>query len=51
LVVGSIPTRPTKIECAPFNTSGDGRERTQAMADKLNAPQLRIGWGLMPGSA
>jgi peroxiredoxin len=26
--------------------SGDGRERTQAMADKLNAPNLRMGYGL-----
>jgi peroxiredoxin len=26
--------------------SSDGRERAQAMADKLNAPALRIGFGL-----
>ena len=31
--------------------SGDGRERAQAFADKLNAPGLRVGYGLSLSSA
>ncbi len=31
--------------------SSDGRERAQAMADKLNAPQLRIGYDLKLANA
>ena len=31
--------------------SSDGRERAQAMADKLNAPALRMGYGLALQSA
>ena len=31
--------------------SSDGRERAQAMADKLNAPHLRMGYGLSLANA
>ena len=31
--------------------SGDGRERAQAFADKLNAPGLQVGYGLSLSSA
>jgi len=46
LELGRLQTEFAKRGVKVIALSSDGRERAQAMADKLNAPDLRVGYGL-----